>query len=359
MNGSLPLSASALILIACLIPPASPAGPDGPRPKGYVARQASGPILIDGVLDERDWRRAPWTDDFVDIEGSIRPAPRYRTRAKMLWDSSFLYIGAELSEPHVWGTLTKRDTVIFYDNDFEVFMDPNGDNHEYYEMEMNALNTVWDLFLERPYRDGGRARDAWDIAGLKTAVRVHGTLNNPADTDTGWTVEIAMPWKALGEFARRPAPPARGDQWRINFSRVEWQLETPGGVYRKIPGTKEDNWVWSPQGVVDMHQPEMWGYVQFEGPRATTSAFKPDFSRPAEEVMMKVYREQVRFRKDHGRWASSIGELSPVSEPGSPWATPPAVSLTGAGFIASVTIRLPGGKKVTWYVTEDSRLWHD
>ncbi|HEX7573548.1 MAG TPA: carbohydrate-binding family 9-like protein, partial [Bacteroidota bacterium] len=338
----------------------------GQHPKGYVCRFAAGPMLIDGVLDERAWRAAPWTGDFVDIEGDARPAPRFRTRVKMLWDTDYLYIGADLQEPHVWATLTKRDTVIFYDNDFEVFLDPNGDNHQYYEMEINALNTVWDLFLATPYRDGGRARDGWDIAGLKTAVRIHGTLNNPADTDSGWTVEIAMPWKALGEFARRPAPPNRGDQWRINFSRVEWQVETAGGSYRKVGGTKEDNWVWSPQGVVDMHQPERWGYIQFGGSGAKPSAFKPDLSRPAQDALMSVYHAQVGFRKEHGRWATSIGELSPGPGPGpgpgtgekSAFETPPAVSLTASGYIATVTIKLPGGKKKTWFVTENSRLWH-
>ena len=60
----------------------------------------------------------------------------------MLWDDDYFYIGAELREPHVWGTLTAHDSVIFHDNDFEVFIDPNGDNHEYYEFEINALGTV-------------------------------------------------------------------------------------------------------------------------------------------------------------------------------------------------------------------------
>ncbi len=337
--------------------PASHAGSHPFHPKGYVAPFAGEPIVIDGVLSERAWRRAAWTDDFVDIEGDIRPVPRFRTRAKMLWDSTYLYIGAELTEPNVWATLTKRDTVIFYDNDFEVFMDPNGDNLEYYEMEMNALNTVWDLFLDRPYRDGGKARDAWDIVGLKTAVCVHGTLNNPADRDTGWTVEIAMPWKALGEFAHRGVPPAAGDQWRINFSRVEWRVETAGGTTRKIPGTKEDNWVWSPQGVVDMHQPEMWGYLQFGGPRAKPSDFRKDPSMPGREVLMSLYHAQVEFRKVHGRWAASTGELLLPWKENPLFERPPAISLTGAGYIATVTQRLPGGKKVTWFVTEDSRLW--
>ena len=60
-------------------------------------------------------------------------------------------------------------------------------------------------------------------------------------------------------------PPKPGAEWRINFSRVEWQVRVVGGKYEKVPGLKEDNWVWSPQGVVNMHVPEKWGYVRFEG----------------------------------------------------------------------------------------------
>src|SRR5207302_4948895 len=65
---------------------------------------------------------------------------------------------AELEEPHVWGTITRKNKVIFYDNDFEVFIDPDGDNHNYYEFEINALNTIWELTLVKPYRNGGPAK---------------------------------------------------------------------------------------------------------------------------------------------------------------------------------------------------------
>src|SRR5215468_10761317 len=232
-------------------------------PKEYLCYRTSEPLRIDGNLDELSWRRAPATEDFIDIEGDARPRPRFATRARMLWDDQYFYIGAELDEPHVWGTLTKRDSVIFHDNDFEVFIDPNGDRNEYYELEINALNTVWDLFLPKPYRDGGKARNDWDIIGLKTAVHVTGTLNDPTDQDKGWSVEMAIPWKALAEYAHKPAPPVEGDRWRVNFSRVEWRHEIVDGKYRKTPDTKEDNWVWSPQGVIDMHRPEMWGIVRF------------------------------------------------------------------------------------------------
>ena len=103
----------------------------------------------------------------MDIEGDRRPEPRFRTRMKMLWDDQALYIAAELEEPHVWATLTEHDSVIFHDNDFEVFLDPDGDSHLYAELELNALNTTWDLLLPKPYKDGGKAVDAWEIAGLE------------------------------------------------------------------------------------------------------------------------------------------------------------------------------------------------
>jgi hypothetical protein len=233
------------------------------EPKTYDCPKTTSPLRIDGRLDDAAWKSAPWTDFFVDIEGAAKPLPRYKTRAKMLWDDEYFYVAAEMEEPHVWATLTQHDSVIFHDNDFEVFIDPNGDTLEYYEFEINALNTGWDLFLDKPYRHGGKASNAWEIPGLKTAVHINGTLNNPADKDRGWSVELAFPWKVLAEHAHRPAPPRNGDEWRVNFSRVQWQSRIVDGRYEKVPNTKEDNWVWSPQGLINMHVPEKWGRVRF------------------------------------------------------------------------------------------------
>jgi hypothetical protein len=230
-------------------------------PKRYECRRAARELRIDGRLNDSQWKNAPWSDYFVDIEGSAKPLPRFRTRMKMLWDDKYLYIGAELEEPDIWATLTEHDSVIFRDNDFEVFLNPSGDTKNYFEFEINALNTGWDLFLPKPYRQGGKADNSWEIPGLKTAIHIEGTLNDPKRKDQRWWVEIAMPWSAFQERSGfgRPKP---GDEWRINFSRVEWRTEVVDGKYRKLPG-KEDNWVWSPQGVINMHVPEKWGYVKF------------------------------------------------------------------------------------------------
>jgi hypothetical protein len=230
-------------------------------PKHYQCRHSVREIRIDGRLNESDWKNAAWSDGFVDIEGSSRPLPRYRTRMKMLWDDNYLYVGAEIEEPDIWATLTQHDSVIFHDNDFEVFLNPSGDSRNYFEFEINALNTCWDLFLDKPYRQGGKADNTWAIPGLRSAIHIDGTLNDPRRKDRRWWVEIAFPWNAFQErsgFGR----PRNGDEWRVNFSRVEWRIETVDGKYRKLPG-REDNWVWSPQGTINMHVPERWGYVRF------------------------------------------------------------------------------------------------
>ena len=251
-----------------------------PQPRGYVCPRTLGTPAVDGLLDERVWGHAPWSEPFTDIEADLRPQPLFETRMRMLWDDEALYIAARLEEPHVWATITQHDAVIYHDNDFEVFLDPSGRGHHYVELEVNPLNTTWDLLLTHPYRSGGMAISGWEFEGLRTAVHVDGSLNDSRDTDTGWNVEIAIPWNSMRDVAGVVLPPRDGDQWRINFSRVEWQHTVVDGDYRKIPDTPEYNWVWSPQGVIDMHRPERWGVLQFSTAAIGSVKFTGDPAQP-------------------------------------------------------------------------------
>src|SRR6185295_1614429 len=110
----------------------------------------------------------------------------------------------------------------------------------------------------------------------------------------------------LGELAARRGAPKNGDQWRVNFSRVQWKHEVVDGKYRKVPKTKEDNWVWSPQYQIDLHQPEFWGYVQFSRAKPGTVTVRPDPTGPARHVLYQVYRAQQQFRNDKKRWAKTL-----------------------------------------------------
>jgi hypothetical protein len=348
----LPVVAAVVLALSASAAPPPPAEVYVP-PRHYLCYRASAPITVDGRLTESAWQEAPWTEEFVDIEGARRPRPRFRTRAKMLWDDRYFYVAAELEEPHVWGTLTKHDSVIFQDNDFEVFLDPVGRNHDYAEFEINALNTGWDLRLDKPYRDGGKADNSWEIEGLKTAVWVDGTLNDPRDRDRGWTVELAFPWQAL---LRRPGPPRDGEQWRVNFSRVEWRHEIVDGKYRKVPKQPEDNWVWSPQGVVNMHRPETWGYVQFCTAAAGKGAFRPDSAGPAKHLLHRIYYAQCAYHEKHKRYARTLDDLRLTGTFHGSLAGPPLVMLEGEGYHATVEVQLPGGGRQRWRIRQDSLL---
>jgi hypothetical protein len=331
-------------------------------PKGYICYRAAGPMTIDGNPDEKSWADAPWTDDFADIEGPRKAKPRFRTRAKMLWDDNYLYVFAELEEPHVWGTLAKKNDIIFYDPDFEVFIDPDGDNHHYYEFEMNALNTIWELTLDKPYMDGGPAKLGTNLPGLKSAVAIHGTLNNPADTDKGWSVEIAFPFKDLATYADAiPCPPTDGDQWRLGFSRVEWLIDIIDNKYRKVPreAHAEDNWVWSPQGIVNMHRPERWGYVQFSKAAPGSAQFKPDATLPARDLLMNVYHRQRAFKEQFGKYADNLESLGLKDATHASLIEPLRLEAREKGYLVTVKIKLADGTIWVLHTQEDSRIWRE
>ena len=228
---------------------------------------------------------------------SGNPAP-LDTTAAVLWDDEALYIGFWASDPQVRATLTERDSLLFFENDLEIFVD-GGDS--YYELELNALGTVYEVFYV--WRDAFTAGSAWDVprfgvhqprvhsfagdhgprsfwvgdhprgtrwayldydlAGLHTAVHVDGTLNDPGTVDVGWTAEITLPWSGLRDLAAgRQLPPLPGDEWSLFLGRFQ-HLDT------RVPGeTMSVGWAVSPHGVNDTHVPESFTRVTFSANEA-------------------------------------------------------------------------------------------
>jgi hypothetical protein len=252
----------------------------------YTALRASGPIAVDGRLEEADWRAAERSPRFSDL---VRGAPGiHDTRAAVLWDDEHLHVAYWVEEPLVEGTLTERDSLIYKNNDVELFI---AGRDSYYELEINSLGTIYEvLFIwEEAYEKSGYARFPdfdragegvrpfggvgfknhprggrigfwrWDLPGLRTAVHVDGTVNDNRDRDRGWTVEIAIPWTGLAQLARpdgRSLPPKEGDVWRMDFSRFNQYKEAP-------PARDPGGWAWSPHGAWDSHIPEVFPYITF------------------------------------------------------------------------------------------------
>lgn len=282
-------------------------------PKLYTAYQISENIKIDGKAIENDWNRAKWSNLFMDIEGIKKP--KYNTRFKMLWDTSYFYLLVDIEEPHIWANLKKRDTIIFHNNDFELFIDPNGDTHNYYEIELNALNTIWDLFITKPYREGNTILNDWTVTGLQSAIKINGTINNPNDIDKGWAIEMAIPWAVFKTSYFEKNIPV-DEFWRINFSRVNWDFDIINGkYYRKKDNLgkykDEYNWVWSPMGVINMHEPEKWGYVYFSSKKPNEAT---NFKIPQDEQikwkMFEIHRKLKAYLKKNKTVVTLLDQIN-------------------------------------------------
>jgi hypothetical protein len=165
-----------------------------------------------------------------------------------------------------------------------------------------------------------------------------------------------MPWKILKEAAPGRRAPLAGDQWRVNFSRVEWQLEAKGRRYETRRNDRgellsENNWVWSPQGAIAMHMPERWGYVQFSGALAGTGV-DPFVEVPDEAVkwtLRRLYYSQVDFREKNRRYARTLGDLNAAGIP-----------LAGVQLHATddlYVISAPAAKGGVVYIRQDGRVW--
>ncbi|CAJ1371208.1 unnamed protein product [Effrenium voratum] len=280
-------------------------------PRQYVARKAT-VEKIDGDLEKAVWQEAEWSCAFVEIRGSdappgTEPSPWQETKVKMLWDDEYLYIAAKMEVDagnELVAKFKERNSPIFHtDSDFEVFVDPAGCCHGYKELEMNALNTVWNLMLDRPYMDGGSeysgrvAKEGepkhWEVLRQKTAVKVtKGQIGNPT-RPAQWCCEVALAHADTLGHAPRSTQPFAGSCWRINFSRVEKK----GKV----------NWVWAPQvvwsptdhryvGQENMHLPDAWGYVVFADKPQDTKEFQ-DPAWPARHAAACVYYACRAFKE--------------------------------------------------------------
>lgn len=193
----------------------------------YGCRYIDTPINIDGLLDESVWLEAE-TLAFVLPVSNEQPVSK--TEGKMLWDDNYLYVGFKAYDKDIWSYLTQRDSNTCSEDVLEVFIKPDVKKDSYYNFEINALNTVYDAFnLKRGAGGEDHHRwSRWDCDGLKSAVHVEGTLNDPSDVDEYWQLEVAIPFAGLPTLKGKA--PAAGDVWKFHLSRYDYSVYLPEGV---------------------------------------------------------------------------------------------------------------------------------
>lgn len=284
------------------------------EPKSYTLYRASAPLSMDGELNEKSWLNAPWTEYFIDIEGDLKPAPAYKTRVKMLWDMDFLYVAAELEEPHLWANKQPEKDIIFRDNVFKIFIDPDNNVNDDFEIQINPQNKMLFLIMNKPYRDGGTPVTGWNPIGYKSGVKLLGTINNSGDTDKGWIAEIAIPLAAL-KFD--PLNAKQNTNFRINFLRTNFDFIVKDGVYSKAMDNNGKAFpphysCFTSQGIINMHYPERWAYTVFSDktPTSPQEKFSLPYSEKQRKYLWLAYYRQKEFFKLNKKYATSLKELN-------------------------------------------------
>jgi hypothetical protein len=181
-------------------------------------RRATGPITLDGKLDEPAWANAQVIDGFAVLWESR--VPKTKTVARLLWDDQYLYFAAEMEDSDLYADITEHNGRCWLNDVFELFFKPAEDKLGYYEFQVNAANTQLEMYL--PSRgSGGYERFHHGRLGIESAVMLQGTLNNWRDRDTGWTVEGRIPWTGFQGTGGRPKA---GDQWRFSLCRYDYSV---------------------------------------------------------------------------------------------------------------------------------------
>jgi hypothetical protein len=227
-----------------------------PVPNLRVDKLAKGKApKIDGKLDEEVWKTAASTGSFVNVTtGAPDSKQKVQGSAKLLWDDTALYVAFNVEDKDVIGGFKagEKDPHLWTKDCVELMIDPdgNGDNKDYYEIQVNPQNLVFDsrfdsYNLPKGGPNGPFGNQDWS-AKLQSAVSIDGTLDKSDDEDKGYSVEIKLPWASLDKAKK--APPELGDEWRLNL----YAMQNNGGVG------------WSPiLGQGNFHKATRFGKVLF------------------------------------------------------------------------------------------------
>jgi Domain of unknown function (DUF5916)/Carbohydrate family 9 binding domain-like len=149
-------------------------------------RTETAPVL-DGRLDDTVWQQAPKIDDFIEYEPNQGRASAHPMVVQIAYDDSALYVAARLTQPGGQKGLNQRDMrrdFNFPDTDsFGLILDPLGDGRNCVSFQVSPFGTLRDMQVI----DDDIYEQNWDTVWSAKTTR----------DDTGWTVEMAIPWKSL------------------------------------------------------------------------------------------------------------------------------------------------------------------
>jgi hypothetical protein len=220
-----------------------------PAPKRVMVPKLQGPVTVDGDLSEPVWANAALLTPFLLNDGS--GPEREKTDVRLWYDDTALYLGWTCTDSDIEATFTERDSK-FWEEEVVEFFVTSKTLERYYELQWNPLGGVFDAIIDNKLDVQGVSTNFtgdWNFTakGMKSAVKVKGTVGNANDKDDSWQVEVVIPFADLGELTPKPAA-----VWRANFYRFNRAKDHPPELLS-----------WSPTRFPSFHQPARFGYLEF------------------------------------------------------------------------------------------------
>ena len=224
------------------------------KEKIFECRRTDQAIRIDGKANEAAWKGAQKIQPFLQPWEKPSREASTQTRAKLLWDDTYLYFYAEMDDADLLAKDKEQDGHLWYDDVFELFFKPHANNPGYYEFQVNALGTRLDIFFSQREKGGYEKYRSAHPFKMMAKVALKGTLNQSDDKDSGWAVEGRIPWK---DFAHTGGAPKLDDIWRFTLCRYDYSKDFESGKELSVSAPKMEK---------SFHGHEHYAPLKFTGP---------------------------------------------------------------------------------------------
>lgn len=161
-------------------------------------------MRINGIADEDAWRSAAPVGNFREKWPNDKEMAKRPTRVRACFDDQYLYFLVHASDttPYIAQTL-KRDNGLYDSDAFSIALDPVNERTNGFLFSVTPYN-VQSEDLVTATSSGEELNFSWDNKWYSATRR----------TDSGWTAEIAIPFKTLRYRAGRTV-------WGVNFLRSD------------------------------------------------------------------------------------------------------------------------------------------
>lgn len=181
---SLCFPTATLFALTCLAPAALAAVPS-PGPPLTISK-ISGPIVIDGNLDDAGWQGVPGVTQWYETRVGDSVEPQVKNVGYLAYDEKYLYAGFRFDDPEpklIRAPLGDRDAISGTTDYGGILVDSRNDGKTAQMFLANANGLMYDAISSDVTGEDSSPDYYWDTAGKVT--------------ESGWTLEIRVPFSSL------------------------------------------------------------------------------------------------------------------------------------------------------------------